>query len=220
MSKFNGVILTSSLNLIIIGTGGHSRVIADAAMNSGFNLTGFLDLNYKGQDEKILGCDVLGGLSFLDTCDTNLILLVIAVGDNNRRSNLSLKLKDKGFSIQTVIHPTAIVSKYCTIGEGCFINAGTIVNAGVVVDDGCILNTGVIVDHECKIGRYCHLAPGVKIAGRTTIDNYSFIGIGATLIESIKIGANVTIGAGSVVINDINSNTTVMGVPAKAKVVK
>jgi len=220
MSGFNGVILTSNFNLIIIGTGGHSRVVADSAINSGFNLLGFLDLNYKDEDEKILGFEVLGGLSFLDRCDKNRTLLVIAVGDNNKRSKLSLKLRGKGFSMQTIIHPAAIVSKYCTIGEGCFINAGTVISTGVIIGEGCIINTGVIVDHESKIGCYCHLAPGVKIAGRTTVGNYSFIGIGTTVIDFIKIGANVTIGAGSVVINDIKSNITVMGVPAKIKVAK
>ena len=55
----------------------------------------------------------------------------------------------------------------------------------------------------------------MHISGAINIGELSFIGIGATIIQGIKIGKNVTIGAGSVVIKDILDNVIALGNPAK-----
>ena len=88
-------------------------------------------------------------------------------------------------------------------------------NSNSSIEKKYIVNTGAIIEHDCKIGDYCHIAPGVHISGAVEIDKLSFIGIGTAIIQGIKIGKNVTIGAGSVVIKNIPDNVIAVGNPAK-----
>ena len=125
-------------DLLILGVGGHARVVIEAALCSGENILGLLDVDYKGQQEAILGVDVLGGVELLDCYDRKQIFVIVAIGDNVKREALFLILKEKGFKLATIIHPTAIVSSFVNIGKGVFINSGAIVNAGVVIGDNTI----------------------------------------------------------------------------------
>ena len=117
-------------DLLILGVGGHARVVIEAALCSGENILGLLDVDYKGQQEAILGVDVLGGVELLDCYDRQQIFVIVAIGDNVKREALFLILKEKGFKLATIIHPTAIVSSFVNIGKGVFINSGAIVMQG------------------------------------------------------------------------------------------
>ena len=55
----------------------------------------------------------------------------------------------------------------------------------------------------------------MKIAGRVSIGDNSFIGMGSSVIDYVKLGHDVTVGAGSVIIKDVESNVTVVGVPGR-----
>jgi len=200
---------------IIIGAGGHARVIADAILTLGYTLQGFVDLEYTGQKEEILGLPVLGGLEFLDQSNPSDIALAIAIGENTKRSYYYDFFMKKGFFFPSLLHPEAIISDFSHIGGGVFINAGAVVNAEVRISNNCIINTGSIIDHEVVIGENCHICPGAKIAGRVIIGNNSFIGTGANIIDYIKIGHDVVIGAGSVIVKDAQSESTYVGVPGR-----
>lgn len=213
MSLLNGKILAIKMDkIIVIGSGGHAKVVIDAAIDAGKKVIGLVDTNYQNQKETILGIKVLGGFETLSKYDKTKVSLIIAIGDNLKRKEYYLKLKKQGFLFAKIIHPTSVISKFTTIGEGAFINAGVIINAEVVISNNCIINSGSIVEHEAKIGDYTHLAPGVRVGGRTIIEEGVFVGIGSNIAQSIKIGHNATIGAGSVIIKDIHENSTVVGI--------
>jgi len=201
--------------LIIVGAGGHARAVIDAAELQGFNILGIVDTNYHEQDETIINYEVIGGFSELEHFDRKATNVFIAIGDAKERNVYFEEVKKMGFSIPKIIHPTAILSKYVTIGDGVFVNAGVILNAKVVIGANSVVNTGAILDHEVHLGRHSHVASGCKIGGRVRIGDFTFIGIGATVIDKIKIGSHVMVGAGSVVINDVESNSTVVGIPAR-----
>jgi len=198
--------------LLILGAGGHSRVVIDAALSSGRDVLGLIDIDYKNQTEVILGVDVLGGLDVLDQYNKEEHSIALALGDNAKRKEWFLKLKSIGFDIATVIHPSATISKFAKTGKGCFINSGAIINAEAIIGDNCIINTGVIIDHEVKVESHCHLAPGVSVGGRSVIKESAFVGIGANIADYINIGRDVKIGAGSVIIKDVDLGVTVVGV--------
>jgi len=201
--------------LIVIGAGGHARVVVDVAEDAGFIVCGIIDINYKNQNEKIIYCPVIGDLSALNKFDPDQTGLAIALGDGKERSDYFRKAQELGFQVETIISPSAIISKHVKIGKGVFINAGAIINANSNIGDNTIINTGAIVDHEVIVGKHSQVCPGAKIGGRVYIGDYTFIGIGACVIDKIKIENNVIIGAGSVIIRDIKSNSTVVGVPGK-----
>ena len=199
-------------NLLIIGTGGHARTLIDSVLSSGQILSGLIDINYKKQKEDILGVKVLGGVEILKNFNPKKTSIIIAIGDNGKREEWFLQLKERGFSFTSVIHSTAILSKYASVGEGVFIGCGAIVNAEAIIGDNAIINNGVIVEHEVKIGKNCHLAPGVMVGGRVLIGNNTFIGIGSSIADYINIGQDSIIGAGSVIVKNVKDNSTVVGV--------
>jgi sugar O-acyltransferase (sialic acid O-acetyltransferase NeuD family) len=200
---------------IIIGAGGHARVIADTILALSKPLKGIVDVGYSGQKENILGCPVLGGIDLLEQLDPADVVLSMAIGDNNQRQHYYDFCKQNGFFFPSIIHPSAIVSEFSHVSEGVFINAGAIINSYAKIGENCIVNTASIIEHEVTLGKNCHVCPGAKIAGRVTIGNNSFIGIGASIIDYIKIGQDVVIGAGSVIIEDIESKSTYVGVPGR-----
>jgi len=203
------------MGVLILGAGGHARVVVDAALSSGVEILGIIDFEYQGQKENILGINVLGGIDVLDKYNPKKISVAIAIGDNREREKWYLKLKKQGIEVATIIHPTAISSKKIVVGEGVFINSGAIINAEVSIGDNCIINTGVIIEHECSIKSHSHLAPGVRMGGRGVVEQGSFVGIGSSIIQGITIGSGATIGAGSVIIRDVNPKTVVVGVPGR-----
>lgn len=77
------------------------------------------------------------------------------------------------------------------------------------------------VRQACKIGKGCTLTVGTVFGHRRggdepcTVGDNCFFGIGAKILGSVKIGNNVTVGAYSLVLNDIPDNAVVAGIPAK-----
>lgn len=199
-------------DLLILGCGGHSRTVIDTAKLLGRSIVGLIDLNFSGVDERILGVSVIGGSDQLANYSPDNAEVFIAIGDNEERSEVSDWVKNQGFTIISLVHPSAIVSSTVTVGKGVIVCAGCIINPMAKLADGVIVNTGSIVDHETAVGEFTHLAPGTRIAGRVSIGKHSFIGIGASVVDKVTLGDNVIVGAGSVVLHSIKDNTTVVGI--------
>jgi sugar O-acyltransferase (sialic acid O-acetyltransferase NeuD family) len=205
----------SSIKLVLIGSGGHCRVIIDTAKRLGLNILGIIDIDYNGNKEEILDVPVIGGISTLSELDPNEVSVNVSIGDNLIRAKYFKMAKEKGFSTPSIISKTAIISEYATINSGNFINTAAVINAEAEIGENSIINTGVIIEHEVVIGKNCHVCPGVKIGGRVTIGDGAFIGIGTSVIDYVSIGNNAVIGAGSVIIGDVESNSKVVGVYGK-----
>ena len=201
---------------IIIGTGGHARVIIDTLEKNNQDIHGLLDLNFKNlpSKEKIFDYNILGNLNIVKQFSKNDFNFYLAIGDSKKRKDIYIELKKYNFNYPQLIHPSSIVSSRANIKKGSFINAGSIINAGVLINDFCIINTGSTIDHEVKIGSFSQICPGVNIGGRVVIGKNCFIGIGSKLIDNILIKSNVTIGAGSVVTKSILKKGTYAGIPA------
>ncbi len=203
------------MKILIIGAGGHARVIADIIRLQGHAVVGFLD------DEPSLIGQHLHGTSVLGQIDTyqsySYDKIVLGIGSNQIRSALhTLHLKnipDDDWHI--AIHPTATIGSFTTIGHGTVIMAGVIINPGAKICQHTIINTGAIVDHDCTISDYAHVAPAVNLAGGVKVGNGTLLGIGSSVIPYQSIGSWSIIGAGAVVISDLPSNVTAVGVPAK-----
>lgn len=205
--------------IIILGGGGHARVLIDLIKTSGrYEIMGILDKKLKMGSSQIgiavLGKDTLLPELYKKGCK-NACIGVGSIKENDKRESLFLKVKKAGYSVPCLIHPSAFVSKETAIFEGVQIMAGAIVQAGCQIEENALINTGAIVEHDCIIGKHVHICPGTVISGGCTIDDRVFIGAGATIIQGIKIGRNAFIGAGSVVVNDIKAGKEVKGVPAK-----
>lgn len=117
----------------------------------------------------------------------------------------------------TLIHPTAHISPMATIGQGAFVGAGSIIGPGADIGNNVFINRGVTIGHDTKIHAYSRIQPGCNIGGLTQIGKSVSIGIGATIIDRVHIGDNTVVGAGSIVLKDLQANVMVAGVPAVVK---
>lgn len=198
--------------LIIIGAGGHGRVVQDVALSMGkWDEILFLDEGVKenGFDMKTIGKPE-DAFSYIKEAD-----VFVAIGDNNKRKKMVLDLLKKGASVPALIHKSAVLGKDVTAERGSVIMAGVAVNCNSVIGKGAIINTGVTLDHDNIIGDFSHISPGATLAGTVKIGEGSWIGTGSSLINNIEITEGCIIGAGSVVIRDIKEPGTYVGVPAK-----
>lgn len=199
-------------DIIIIGAGGHAKVIADIIYKYGDNLIGFLDDNLSLQGKKIyLDKKVIGTTKDIDKYKEH--YFVIGIGNNSIRKKIN---NENNLKLYTAIHPSAIIAQDVKIGTGSVIMAGVVINPGTVIGKNCIINTCSSLDHDNLLEDYVHISPGAHLAGTVSVKEGTWICTGATIINNITIAQNNIIGAGSVVIKDINEeNSTYVGVPVK-----
>ena len=200
--------------LIIIGAGGHGRVVADIAQKVGvYGTISFLD---DGDAIETMGVPIIGKTSdvekYIDTAD-----IFVAIGNSKVRGEFIERLLAMGANVPTLIHPSAIIGACVEIGVGTAIMAGAVINPCSKLGKGVILNTCSSIDHDCIIGDYCHIAVGAHVAGTVKIGNHSWIGAGAIVINNISICENCLIGAGAVVVKSILESGTYIGVPAQRR---
>ena len=203
-------------DILVVGAGGHCRVVLSILNHyEELNAIGIADRDNENFGEEILGTQVQYTWDDVQAVyHEGISNAVLAVGDNKERQLLYAKLTEIGYTIKTLIHPSALVDNNVKIGVGTTICMGAKIGTLVSIGDNCIIYTGTVIDHETIIKSDCFIAPGVSIAGRVYIEEGSFIGIGCSIKDKIRIGAHSVIGAGSVVIHDVHANTTVAGIPA------
>ena len=202
--------------LAIIGSGGHSKVIAEVAISAGWDTIDFYD-------DKVTATPITAGHSIQGNVEqlfekTDLYDgFHVAIGNNRVRLNVLNQLLNLGLSCPSIIEPSSIISKSASIGAGSSVMAKVVVNANTSLGKGVILNTSCSVDHDCKISDGAHISPGSNLAGNVSVGKCSWVGIGSAIIQGMAIGNNSIIGAGSVVIRDIPNDVTVVGNPSRVK---
>ena len=200
--------------LIIIGAGGHGRVIADIAQKLGaYDKIAFLD---DGDAKESMGLPVVGKVADMQKYAASADMFV-AIGNSKVRGDFIERLLAMGANVPTLIHPSAIIGACVEIGAGTAIMAGAVINPCSTLGKGVILNTCSSIDHDCVIGDYCHIAVGVHVAGTVCLGDKVWLGAGATIKNNVNVCSDCIIGAGAVVVKDITESGTYIGVPAKIK---
>ena len=201
--------------LLIIGAGGHGKVIADIASALGrWNQIAFVDDKYPDLTQ-VLDWPVIGAMENFRDHREEYPDIFVAVGDNAMRQKITNWTEEAGFHLPTLIHPRAAVSRLAVIGAGTVINSQSAVNANAKIGKGCIVNTGATVGHDCVLGDFVHVAPGASLAGETVIGEACWIGMRSAVIEQLTVGKGVVVGAGAVVLSDVPDQKLVVGIPAK-----
>ena len=199
----------STKPVIILGAGGHAKVVADVLRLSGRTIIGVVDSNFK-KETLCFGLCVLGADDTIEQYKCDDVELVNGVGSlpgNNDRLNLSQQMRTKGYKFATVIHPSAVVSESVKLNEGVQIMASCVVQADTIIGLDTIINTGSLIDHDCKIEGNCHIAPGVTLCGGIHVGDGTHIGAGSVVLQNITIGLNTVVAAGSVVYRNIENDT-------------
>lgn len=207
--------------IIIIGGGGHAKVVIEAVKRSSFfKPAGIIDsLLPKGT--VIEGISVLGNddhlLKVYKEGVRNVFVAIGSVGDVSVRKKFANILSEIGFNFPCVIDKSAFVASSVKLGRGVFVAAGAVIQPAAVIGDFAIINSCASIDHDCKIGKFVHISPGSVLSGNVEVGDGTHIGTGSSVIEKRKIGSNCIIGAGSVVVNDISNNCKAFGNPCKIR---
>lgn len=198
-----------SIDVIVIGAGGHGKVVADAVLCAGDRVLGFLDDH---ATTPVAGLPILGGID--DYRRFPHAAFVVAIGNATARRQVVQRLD--GVRWHTVIHPAAVVSPMeVSVGEGTVILAGAVVNPGAQIGCHSIINTAAVVEHDNRIGEFAHVSVGARLAGTVSVGDNTWVGIGATVSNNLSICADCLLGAGTVVVRDIDRPGTYVGVPAR-----
>ena len=194
--------------IIILGAGGHAKVVADIVLSCGEKLFGFLDDNEVGD---VLGFPILGTLKDITKYQAK-GSFVIGIGDNQTRKNI---VERYALNWYTAIHPKAIIARDVIIGEGSVVMAGAVINPSARIGKHCIINTAAVVEHDNAIGDYAHISPNATLCGSVSIGALTHIGAGAVVKNNTAVCNDCKVGAGAAVVNDIIDSGTYAGVPSK-----
>lgn len=200
--------------VVIIGAGGHAKVIADIIEKSGDEIVGFLDDNKEIGTTIIKEYKVIGDLNnrFAMAVTKENLEFIIAIGDNKKREEIS---HSPNLKFYTAIHPSAQIGLDVEIKEGTVVMANVCINSSAKIGKHCIINTGAIIEHDNIIEDFVHISPNVALGGTVKIGESTHVGIGSIVKNNITICKNCTIGAGAVVVKNIIEEGTYVGVPAR-----
>lgn len=200
--------------LALLGAGGHGKVVADAALASGWDIVEFYDDAWPKRT--VNGhWPVLGDIDALIRRVAEYEGVAVSIGNCAVRWEKQLALRAAGAKLATIVHPRSWVSPFARLGAGTVVMAGGVINTDAVIGEAGIVNSDATVDHDCVLSHAVHVTPGAHLLGDVTVGAQSWIGVGAVARQGAKIGANVMVGAGAVVVQDVPDGITVIGNPAR-----
>ena len=202
--------------LAIVGASGHGKVIADTAELLGFTVR-FYDDAYPDKIN-IEHWPVYGTCAdLIMKANTSGVPVdaIVAIGNNDIRSKKIELLQQNNFQLITLIHPSAVISKHSEIQCGSVVFPGAVINAFARVGLGVIINTGAIIEHDCIIRDHAHISPNASLCGGVEVGCKCWVGVGSQVKQLVRIGNNTIIGAGSTVLDNIPSDVTAVGSPAR-----
>ena len=210
--------MTGARPVIVLGAGGHAKVVIDALQAAGADILGAVDADPATHATSILGVSVLGTDEVVLDHTPNAVALINGVGStvpSSQRKDLYRQFRDAGYTFAPVIHPSAVIGGNVGMANAVQIMAGVVVQPGCRIGANTILNTRASVDHDCVIGDHVHIAPGAVLGGGIAIGGGSHIGAGSCIIQNVRIGENVMVAAGAAVVTDFLDGARIAGVPAQ-----
>lgn len=209
--------------IIILGTGGNCIDILDSineinliAPTPVYNCIGFLDDTPENQGKEFYGVKVIGKLT--DATNFTDAFFVNGIGSPLNFWKKEVIINKTSIPLkrfETIIHPSAVVSKMATIGFGTVVLQGVVIASNVKIGNHVIILPNAILSHDDAIGDYTCITGGVCISGGVIIGRSCYLGTNSSIIGNISIGDNSMIGMGSVVLNNVDANSVMIGNPAK-----
>ena len=211
-----------TLPIVVIGFGGHGRVVAAALIAAGRKLVAVTDLHPEAVTNAPKNVDVITDEILLSRYGPGEVLLALGIGSIRPTLEQGLTRQtvksflDLGYRFTGLQHPAAWVASDAIVSPTAQIHAGVIVQPGTTIGDFSILNTKSSVDHDCLIGSFCHIGPGATLSGNVSVGDGSHLGTGCNVIQGIRIGNSSFVAAGATVVRDVPDHDSVKGLPAKS----
>lgn len=202
-----------------LGVGHNTPVFIDLAEACGYEIAGLYHYAEGRTGEQDHGMPIIGSFADLFSAESlEGMEFLLTMGDNRIRAELSERIRSLGGTVPTLIHPTAVISRFATISPvGVYISPFTYIQADTTIAENTILLSHVNISHTNTIGRNCFIAGGSTVGAYTVIEDNVFIGQGALTISGKvkRIGENAYIGARSLITKDVDAYMVVSGSPAR-----
>lgn len=212
---------TAARPLVLLGAGGHARVLVALARAANHPVLGVCDPSLAADGiSRWEGLDVLGDDSALARLPPDCVALALGIGQlatGNLRERLYALWRAREYDFPALVHPSAWIAPGVVLGDGVHVMAGVVIQPGCAIGENSIVNTRAGIDHDCRIGRNVHVAPGATLCGTVTVDDGAFIGAGATVIPGLRIGARAVVGAGVTLVQDLSPTTTILGAANRSR---
>jgi sugar O-acyltransferase (sialic acid O-acetyltransferase NeuD family) len=218
--KDRNVLPSLTFDAVLFGAGGHARVLIDCLQCRQTRLAlAILDPRSDLWKTDLLGIPILGGDELLPELVRrgvhSFLVAVGSTGDCRRRQQLYKTAIAHNLEPLTIVHPSAICSRWANLGAGTQVLPAAVFNAGASSGVNVIINSGAIIEHDGILGDHVHVATGARLAGGVRVGEGAHIGVGATVKEGIVVGEGAIVGAGAVVVRHVPAWTVVAGVPAR-----
>ncbi|WP_183906780.1 NeuD/PglB/VioB family sugar acetyltransferase [Rufibacter immobilis] len=162
------------------------------------------------REPRIMGVEVIKRSSF----DPAIYDVVVAVGDPAARRKLVEELP-ASTTFGRVVHPSAVLSQWVDIGEGCIITAGTVLTCNIKIGKHAHLNLHTTIGHDFVAGDFFTTAPAANVSGNCTFGDGVYLGTNVSVREKVTLASGVIIGMGGVVLKDIQEAGVYIGNPVK-----
>jgi acetyltransferase EpsM len=209
--------------IIIIGGIGNGTVVLSTIedinkANKEWDVLGFLNDNESGE---INGYPVLGKINaqtvkpFLSDSDTYFYYSLISTKLNHKFIHRLHELNIPLDRFATIIHPTAVVSKFAEIGHGVSIQPFVSVGPNVKIGNHIQIYAQSLIGHNSCLHDYSYVANNACIGAGVILHEGAYLGTNCTTLEGVVLGQWSLAGVGSVVIRDIPEYAIVVGNPSK-----
>lgn len=206
-------------NLIIIGARGWGRevylqyTICKEAGLIDCSCKGFLDSKTDALDEYEGYPPIIGNVEdYIIQPDD---VFFCAMGDVKWRKHYASIIEEKGGEFINLVHPEAVLGKNIRLGKGCYIGRNVEMSCDITIGDFVSLFSCCALGHDSVIGDYSHLGFASFLGGYAQIGKGVTVHPNAKILPHVKVADEAVVGAGSVVIKNVKSGTTVFGIPAK-----
>lgn len=216
--------------LVVIGAGGHAKVVIATAQAAGIPVEEIVDDNPALWGGSLFGVPISGSIAALGAdrpeglagrtrpvrgpdASSRRRRAVIAIGNNDIRRRIARRLD---LAWTTVVHPAAVVHPSAVLGAGSVIGAGAVIQPDAVIGSHVIVNTASSIDHDSKLQDFVHVAPGACLAGGVEVAEGALIGMGSRILPRINIGRDALVAAGAVVTRDVPAGSVAIGIPARS----
>lgn len=210
-----------AMPLILLGAGGHARVLLALARAAGRRLVGVCDPQLAARRVATWhDLPVLGGDEALADRDAAMFGLINGIGQlpgHDTRRRVYEACRAQGFAFPPLVHPGAWVADDVRLDDGVQVMAGTVIQPACSLGANTIVNTRASVDHDCVIGTHVHIAPGATVCGGVRVGDRASLGAGATVIQGLVVGSDAVIGAGATCVRDVAAGAVFIGVPARPR---
>jgi UDP-perosamine 4-acetyltransferase len=206
---------TAARPFVLLGAGGHARVLTALVRAAGHPVLGVCDPKLAADGiSRWADLDVLGDDGALERLPPDRVALVLGIGQQatgNLREQLYAAWRARGYDFPALVHPSAWIAPGVILGDGVQVMAGVVIQPGCAIGENSIVNTRAGIDHDCRIGRGVHVAPGATLCGTVTVEDGAFIGAGATVIQGLHVGARAVVGAGVTLVQDLTPTAIIVG---------